>query len=106
MDSTLDEICPKRPTINRNWRKFTPEIAKSIKVKRKVRHVLEEDPIPGLKPLYNKLNKLVREKMNQQKQDKWKKVVSSIEVETNVATFWKKIPTEKSQIAYIATRTG
>ena len=33
---TLDEVCPKRPTINRNWWKLTPEIAKLIKVKRKV----------------------------------------------------------------------
>ena len=41
--STLDEICPKRPTINRNWWKFTPEIAKLIKVKRKVRRMLKED---------------------------------------------------------------
>ena len=46
--STLDEVCPKRPTINRNWWKFTPEIAKLIKVKRKVRRMLKEDPIPGL----------------------------------------------------------
>ena len=75
--STLDEVCPKRPTINRNWWKFTPEIAKLIKVKRKIRRMLKEDPIPGLKPLYNKLNKLVREKINQQKQDKWKEFVSS-----------------------------
>ena len=51
---------------------------------------LQEDPIPGLKPLYNKLNKLVREKINQQKQDKWKEFVSSIEAETNVSTFWNK----------------
>ena len=86
--STLDEVCPKRPTINRNWWKFTPEIAKLIKVKRKIRRMLKEDPIPGLKPLYNKLNKLLREKINQQKQDKWK--VSSIEAETNVSTFWNK----------------
>ena len=42
--------------------------------------MLKEDPIPGLKPLYNKLNKLVREKINQQKQDKWKEFV----------TFWNK----------------
>ena len=88
--STLDEVCPKRPTINRNWWKFTPEIAKLIKVKRKIRRMLKEDPIPGLKPLYNKLNKLVREKINQQKQDKWKVFVSSIEAETNVSTFWNK----------------
>ena len=88
--STLDEVCPKRPTINRNWWKFTPEIAKLIKVKRKIRRMLKEDPIPGLKPLYNKLNKLVREKINQQKQDKWKQFVSSIEAETNVSTFWNK----------------
>ena len=54
---------PKRPTINRNWWKFTPEIAKLIKVKRKVRRMLKEDPIPGLKPLYNRLNKIVREKL-------------------------------------------
>ena len=60
--STLDEVCPKRPTINRNWWKFTPEIAKLIKVKRKVRHMLKEDDIPRLKPLYNRLNKTVREK--------------------------------------------
>ena len=52
--------------------------------------MLKEDPIPGLKPLYNKLNKLVREKINQQKQDKWKEFVSSIEAETNVSTFWNK----------------
>ena len=88
--STLDEVCPKKPTINRNWWKFTPEIAKLIKVKRKIRRMLKEDPIPGLKPLYNKLNKLVREKINQQKQDKWKEFVSSIEAETNVSTFWNK----------------
>ena len=88
--STLDEVCPKRPTIYRNWWKFTPEIAKLIKVKRKIRRMLKEDPIPGLKPLYNKLNKLVREKINQQKQDKWKEFVSSIEAETNVSTFWNK----------------
>ena len=88
--STLDEVCPKRPTINRNWWTFTPEIAKLIKVKRKVRRMLKEDPIPGLKPLYNKLNKIVREKINEQKQDKWKEFVSGIEAETNVATFWKK----------------
>ena len=88
--STLDEVCPKRPTINRNWWKFTPEIAKLIKVKRKIRRMLKEDPIPGLKPLYNKLNKLVREKILQQKQDKWKEFVSSIEAETNVSTFWNK----------------
>ena len=88
--STLDEVCPKRPTINRNWWKFTPEIAKLIKVKRKIRRMLKEDPIPGLKPLCNKLNKLVREKINQQKQDKWKEFVSSIEAETNVSTFWNK----------------
>ena len=88
--STLDEVCPKRPTINRNWWKFTPEIAKLIKVKRKIRRMLKEDPIPGLKPLYNKLNKLVREKINQQKQDKWKEFLSSIEAETNVSTFWNK----------------
>ena len=50
--------------------------------------MLKEDPI--LKPLYNKLNKLVREKINQQKQDKWKEFVSGIEAETNVSTFWKK----------------
>ena len=49
-----------------------------IKVKRNIRRMLKEDPIPGLKPLYNKLNKLVREKINQQKQDKWKEFVSSI----------------------------
>ena len=90
ISSTLDEICPKRPTINRNWWKFTPEIAKLIKVKRKVRRMLKEDPIPGLKPLYNRLNKIVREKINEQKQDKWKEFVSGIEAETNVATFWKK----------------
>ena len=88
--STLDKVCPKRPTINGNWWKFTPEIAKLIKVKRKIRRMLKEDPIPGLKPLYNKLNKLVREKINQQKQDKWKEFVSSIEAETNVSTFWNK----------------
>ena len=88
--STLDEVCPKRPTINRNWWKFTPEIAKLIKVKRKVRRMFKEDPIPGLKPLYNRLNKIVREKINEQKQDKWKEFVSGIEAETNVATFWKK----------------
>ena len=88
--STLDEVCPKRPTINRNWWKFTPEIAKLMKVKRKVRRMLKEDPIPGLKPLYNRLNKIVREKINEQKQDKWKEFVSGIEAETNVATFWKK----------------
>ena len=52
--------------------------------------MLKEDPIPGLKPLYNKLNKLVREKINQQKQDKWKEFVSSIEAETNVSSFWNK----------------
>ena len=52
--------------------------------------MLKEDPIPGLKPLYIKLNKLVREKINQQKQDKWKEFVSGIEAETNVSTFWKK----------------
>ena len=28
MGSTLDEVCPKRPTINRNWWKFSPKIAK------------------------------------------------------------------------------
>ena len=39
---TLDEVCPKRPTINRNRWKFTPEIAKLIKVKRKVRRMLKE----------------------------------------------------------------
>ena len=33
-----------------NWWKFTTEIAKLIKVKRKVRRMLKEDPIPGLKP--------------------------------------------------------
>ncbi len=33
---------------------------------------------------------LVREKINQQKQDKWKEFVSSIEAETNVSTFWNK----------------
>ena len=53
--SSLDEVCPKRPTFNRNWWKFTPEIAKLIKVKRKVRRMLKEDPIPGLKLLYNRL---------------------------------------------------
>ena len=47
--STLDEVCPKRPTINRNWWKFTPEIGKEVK--RKVRRMLKEDPIPGLKTL-------------------------------------------------------
>ena len=52
--------------------------------------MLKEDPIPGLKPLYNRLNKIVREKINEQKQDKWKEFVSGIEAETNVATFWKK----------------
>ena len=52
--------------------------------------MLKEDPIPGLKPLYNRLNKIVREKINEQKQDKWKEFVSGIETETNVATFWKK----------------
>ena len=52
--------------------------------------MLKEDPIPGLKPLYNKLNKLVREKINQQKQDKWKEFASGIEAETNVSTFWNK----------------
>ena len=52
--------------------------------------MLKEDPIPGLKPLYNRLNKTVREKINEQKQDKWKEFVSSTEAETNVATFWKK----------------
>ena len=88
--STLDEVSPKRPTVNRNWWKFTPEIAKLIKVKRKVRRMLKEDPIPGLKPLYNRLNKIVREKINEQKQDKWKEFVNGIEAETNVATFWKK----------------
>ena len=46
--SSLDEVCPKRPVINRNWWKFTPEIAKLIKVKRKVRRMLKEDPTPGL----------------------------------------------------------
>ena len=61
-----------------------------IKVKRKVRRMLKEDPISGLKPLCNKLNKLVWEKINQQKQDKWKEFVSGIEAETNVSTFWKK----------------
>ena len=80
--STLDEVCPKRPTINRNWWKFTTEIAKLIKVKRKVRRMLKEDPILGLKPLYNRLNKIVREKINEQKQDKWKEFVSGIEAET------------------------
>ena len=84
--STLDEVCPKRPTINRNWWKFTPEIAKVIKVKRKVRRMLKEDPISGLNPY---INKTVREKINEQKQDKWKEFVSGIEAETNVATFWK-----------------
>ena len=59
-------------------------------VKRKIRRMLKEDPIPGLKPLYDKLNKLVREKINQQKQDKWKEFVSSIEAETNVSSFWNK----------------
>ena len=89
--STLDEVCPKRPTINRNWWKFTPEIAKLIKVKRKIRRMLKEDPIPGLKPLYNKLNKLVREKINLQKQDKWNEFVISIEAETKyVSSFWNK----------------
>ena len=63
--STLDEVCPKIPTVNRNRWKFTPEIAKLIKVKRKVRRMLKEDPIPGLKPLYNQLNKIVREKINE-----------------------------------------
>ena len=96
--STLDEVCPKRPTINRNWWKFTPEIAKLIKVKRKVRRMLKEDSIPGLKPLYNKLNKLVREKINQQKQDKWKEFVSGIEAETNVSTFWKKFKSYSNSI--------
>ena len=67
-----------------------PEIAKLSKVKRKVRRMLKEDPIPGLKPLYNRHNKIVREKINEQKQDKWKEFVSGIEAETNVATFWKK----------------
>ena len=61
-----------------------------MKVKRKIRRMLKEDPIPGLKPLYNKLNKLVREKINQQKQDKWKEFVSSIKAETNVSSFWNK----------------
>ena len=42
--STLDKVCPKRPTINRNWWKFTPEIAKLMKVKRKIRRMLKEDP--------------------------------------------------------------
>ena len=88
--STLDEVCPKRPTINRNWWTFIPEIAKLIKVKRKVRLLLKEDSIPGLKPLHNKLNKLLREKINQQKQDKWKEFVNGIEAETNVSTLWKK----------------
>ena len=59
-------------------------------MKRKIRRMLKEDPIPGLKPLYNQLNKLVREKINQQKQDKWKEFVSSIEAETNVSSFWNK----------------
>ena len=89
--STLVEVCPKRLTINRNWWKFTPEIAKLIKMKRKVRRMLKEDPIPGLKTLYNRLNKIVREKINEQKQDKWKEFVSGIEAETNVATFWKNL---------------
>ena len=40
--------------MNRNWWKFTPEIAKLIKAKRKVRRILKEDNIPGLKPLYNR----------------------------------------------------
>ena len=91
LGSTLDEVCPKRLTINRNWWKFTPEIAKLIKVKRKVRRMLKEDTMPGLKPLYNKLNKLVRENINQQKQDKWKEFVSGIEAVTNAATFWKNL---------------
>ena len=34
---------------------------------------------------------MVMEKINEQKQDKWKEFVSGIEAETNVATFWKKI---------------
>ena len=80
-----------KKTVNRNWWKFTPERAKLIKVKRKVRRMLKEDPIPGLKPLYNRLNKIVRGKINEQKQDKWKEFVSGIEAETNVATFWKNL---------------
>ena len=85
--STL--VCPKRPTvtINRNWWKFIPEIAKLIKVKRKIRRMLKEDPIPGLKPLYNKLNKLVREKLISKNRIKF---VSSIEAETDVSSFWNK----------------
>ena len=53
--------------------------------------MLKEDPIPGLKPLYNRLNKAVMEKIIKQKQDKRKEFVSGIEAETNVATFWKKL---------------
>ena len=46
--SKLDEVCPKRPTINRNWWTCTPEIAKLIKVKRKVRRMLKQDLFQGL----------------------------------------------------------
>ena len=57
----------------------------------KVREKLGACSIPRLKRLYyNRLNKAVKEKINEQKQDKWKEFVSGIEAETNVATFWKK----------------
>ena len=73
--STLDEVGPKRPAINRNWRK----------------EKLGACSIPRPKRLYyNRRNKAVKEKINEQKQAKWKEFVSGIEAETNVATFWKK----------------
>ena len=38
------------------------------------------------------LYKAVREKINEQKQEKWKEFVSGIEADTKVATsFWKKV---------------
>ena len=43
--------------------------------------LLKEDPIPGLKPLYTRLNKAVMEKIIEQKQDKryentWTRILS------------------------------
>ena len=83
LGEAYDEVCPPKPAVNRNWWAFTPRIKELIKLRRQIRRRQKASRNPEWNRLYNRVNKLTRKAINEQKSACWENYISSIDEETD-----------------------
>lgn len=99
---SLDIVAPKKPILNRNWWKFTPEIREKIKLRRKIRRLQKQKRDLLLNKQYNQLNKEIKKLIQQQKENDWKTLSENLNIK-NQNLAWKTIKRINSKNTNIGT---